>query len=105
MEVIGWLGSACFALCALPQVVQTVKQKHADGFTHGLFWLWVFGELFTIAYVWLDKYSLPLLVNYSFNIAMLCIIGYYKYILPRLRSSRNERKGLEGSLSGPDLAD
>jgi uncharacterized protein with PQ loop repeat len=27
MELIGWLGSLCFAVCALPQVIQTVKEK------------------------------------------------------------------------------
>ena len=80
MELIGWIGGVSLAICAFPQVLQTVKQKHANGFSHGLFWLWLFGEIFTLIYVWFDKYSLPLIVNYVFNLILLSIIGYYKYI-------------------------
>lgn len=31
MELVGWIGSACFAVCALPQVIKTVREKNADG--------------------------------------------------------------------------
>jgi uncharacterized protein with PQ loop repeat len=87
MEFIGWLGSFCFAICALPQVIDTVKKKHADGFSHGLFWLWLFGEIFTIIYVWFEKYSVPLIVNYIFNLVLLSIIGYYKYFYGKTRKT------------------
>ncbi len=80
MELFGWIGSICFALCALPQVFKTIKDGHADGFSSGSLWLWLFGEVFTIIYVWFDKYSLPLIINYIFNLILLSIIGYYKYI-------------------------
>jgi uncharacterized protein with PQ loop repeat len=87
IEFVGWLGSLCFAVCALPQVIQTVKEKNADGISHGLFWLWFFGEIFTIIYVWFDKYSLPLIVNYVFNLILLSIIGYYKYLYGKVRKT------------------
>jgi len=79
MELVGWIGSACFAVCALPQVIKTVREKNADGMSHGLLWLWFLGEAFTIVYVWSAHFSWPLIVNYSFNLVLLSIIGYYKY--------------------------
>jgi uncharacterized protein with PQ loop repeat len=81
MELIGWIGAACFALCALPQAIQCYKQKHANGLNNLTLILWLIGEILTILYV-LDKGAndlLPLFFNYVVNILLLMVILYYKY--------------------------
>ena len=36
METIGWIGSICFALCAIPQAWKSFKDGHSRGITWGL---------------------------------------------------------------------
>jgi uncharacterized protein with PQ loop repeat len=77
LEYIGWSGSICLALCALPQAIKSYKDKHATGISLGFLTLWSLGELLTLIYV-APKMDLPLLTNYLLNIAFLSIIWYYK---------------------------
>lgn len=78
MEVLGWIGSALFALCAVPQAWQSWKQKHSDGLSWSFLLMWFFGEVLTIVYVSQKDDVLPLLANYYFNIALLLIILWYR---------------------------
>lgn len=87
MELIGWLGSLCFAFCALPQAIQVHKEKNADGTSHGMLWLWIFGEIFTLIYVYSTSFSLPLVVNYCINLLILVVIVYYKYFYGKIRKT------------------
>lgn len=41
--------------------------------------MWGLGEVLTFIYVW-PKMEVPLLFNYSVNIALLGVIVYYKFI-------------------------
>lgn len=77
MEIIGWLGSICLAICGIPQAWQSYKDKHSEGISWSFILLWTFGELFALAYVY-DKLDLPLFVNYATNILILSVILYYK---------------------------
>jgi uncharacterized protein with PQ loop repeat len=81
LNVIGWLGSICFSICAIPQAVLSIKQGHSDGTSSLFLGLWLLGEVCTIAYV-LPKLDYPLLVNYIGNLACLLVILRYK-IRPR----------------------
>lgn len=81
MDAIGWMGSMLFALCGLPQAIQSYKQKHSDGLTWMFLLMWFFGEVFTFAYV-LPKMDYPLLANYVVNFAFLIVIMFYK-LFPR----------------------
>lgn len=76
-EFFGWIGSALFAICGLPQALQSIK----DGNSRGLNWFfllaWFGGEIFTIIYVW-PKMDLPLLANYAVNLIFLGIMLKYK---------------------------
>ena len=81
LELFGWVGSILFAICALPQAIESYKQGHSKGLTWGLLLCWFFGELFTIIYV-LPKMDVPLLFNYSCNMVFLLIILYFK-VFPR----------------------
>ena len=85
IEIIGWTGSALFALCGLPQAVQSTREGHS----HGLSWLfllmWFWGEIFTLCYVW-PKMDYPLLANYFVNRVFVVIILFYK-IFPRAKNA------------------
>lgn len=77
-EAMGWIGSMMLAFCALPQAIESWKTKSSNGVTWGLLIMWAIGEVFTFIYVW-EKSDIPLLINYSANIAFLSIITYYKF--------------------------
>ena len=81
METIGYIGSIMLAICGLPQAIESYKTKSSEGLTWGFILLWLFGELFTFAYI-IPKMDLPLLINYSTNIIFLTIIVYFK-IFPK----------------------
>ena len=84
MEIIGWIGSAMFAMCGLPQAVQSSREGHSDGLSWLFLLMWFFGEIFTMIYVW-PKMDYPLLANYLTNMVFLVIILFYK-ISPRTKN-------------------
>jgi uncharacterized protein with PQ loop repeat len=77
IEIIGWLGSICLAICGLPQAWMSYRDKHSHGISWAFVLLWAFGEAFALAYVY-DKLDLPLVTNYLTNILILGVILYYK---------------------------
>ncbi len=77
METIGWIGSILFAICGLPQAIQSIKDGHSRGLNWFFLLAWFWGEVFTIAYV-LPKMDMPLLANYTANMIFLLIILRYK---------------------------
>lgn len=77
-EVIGWLGSALFCLCGLPQAWHSYKNKNSHGVTWAFLWMWFFGEILTFIYV-LPSMMLPLLLNYAINFLFLLVILWYKF--------------------------
>lgn len=84
-EILGWLGSLCLAICAIPQAWMSFRDKHSEGISWSFLLLWAFGELFALVYVY-DKLDLPLLLNYATNILVLGVILYYK-IKPQTKDS------------------
>ncbi len=77
MEIIGWLGSALFAVCGLPQAIQCAREGHARGLNWFFLLAWFGGEVLTIVYVY-PKMDLPLLANYAVNMVFLIIMLRYK---------------------------
>lgn len=77
MESIGWIGSFLFAICGLPQAIQSVRDGHSRGLNWAFILCWLGGEIFTILYVW-PKMDLPLLTNYFINLIFLLIMLFYK---------------------------
>lgn len=82
-EYIGWLGSTFFAICALPQVIQTFRTKRADDLNSLFLLFWLLGEVLTFWYVLYDDvqkgvYHYPLYFNYLFNLLMLVYLVYAK---------------------------
>ena len=76
-ELIGWLSTICFSLCAMPQVIRCFKNKHGRDIPWDLTIIWTLGEIFAIIYV-LPIRDYPLLCNYFLNLLLLSIIIYYK---------------------------
>jgi uncharacterized protein with PQ loop repeat len=83
MEIVGWIGSVLFAICAFPQALQVYRDGHAKGLNWFFLLAWFFGEIFTMAYV-LPKGDIPLISNYVVNIGFLGVILYFK-INPRAK--------------------
>ena len=77
MEAFGWIGSILFAICALPQAIQCYQDGHAKGLNWFFLLAWLFGELFTIVYIW-PKQDYPLLFNYFLNLVFMSVILRYK---------------------------
>lgn len=83
-EVIGWIGSVLFAICALPQAIHTYKTKKSDDLSEIFLWLWFLGEVFTLGYIILSDiakstFHAPLYFNYIFNLILLFYLIYAKY--------------------------
>ena len=79
-ELIGFIGAALLAICALPQAAQSYKQGHSQGINDTFLWCWFCGEMLMLSYVlrYVDGYG-PLFWNYLINTILLGIIVYYKY--------------------------
>lgn len=80
-EYLGWIGSFLFASCGFPAALQSYKEGHSKGMGWSFLLMWFGGEVCTILYI-LPKQDIPLLLNYAFNFAFLCVIIWFK-IFPR----------------------
>jgi len=83
LEVIGWIGAACFALCAVPQAWECYKKGHGRGLSKAFLWLWVVGEVCTLAYM-IPKLLWPPIANLAANLVFLVVILKYVYFPRRL---------------------
>lgn len=81
IEFIGWCGSILFAICGIPQAYKSYVEGHSDGISWAFLILWLFGEFFTIIYIW-PKQDIPLLINYLLNLVWIAVLVKYK-IFPR----------------------
>jgi uncharacterized protein with PQ loop repeat len=83
-EIIGWIGSILFAVCALPQAIHTFRTKKSDDLSAMFLWFWFWGEIFTLSYILYSDfatgtYHFPLYFNYIFNLFLLFYLIYAKY--------------------------
>ena len=77
IELLGYIGSICFAICALPQAYQSYKDKHSDGVNTYFLVLWLVGEIFSLIYG-LTKDVPPIIMNYIGNLILISVILYFK---------------------------
>lgn len=81
LDVIGWLGTACISLSAIPQAIKIHKQGHADGIT----WWYILG---IYAGFWLLLiYSLPK-PGHAVTASYVINITTFSYIILRKRFPR-----------------
>jgi uncharacterized protein with PQ loop repeat len=77
MELIGWLGSILFAICAAPQAWKSYKDGHSDGLATSFLVMCYLGEVLTLIYVW-PTGNMPLIFNYVMNLIFLSVMAWYK---------------------------
>jgi uncharacterized protein with PQ loop repeat len=80
-NIIGWAGSIILGVSSIPQMKKVILDGHADGMAGSFLFCWTFGEILSLIYV-APSYNWPLIANYSINLVILLIIGYYK-LFPR----------------------
>ncbi len=85
-KLLGWAGAGFFAFCAVPQVVQTLREGHARNLNSLFLWMWFWGAILCAVGSVLDVGVVPwLLFNYSMN--LLCVVILLKYkLFPRRHS-------------------
>lgn len=85
IELIGWLGSICFALCAAPEAYNAWIRGNAGTVSRVFLWIWLTGELLTTIYI-PNKHGWdwPIMTNLSLNIFFILVILRYVYF-PRRR--------------------
>lgn len=79
LELIGWIGSICFAVSAAPQALKSVQDGHSEGIAVGMLILWFIGEICSLVYVWPKKH-VPLIANYTLNFIFLVVIIWFKIV-------------------------
>lgn len=88
-ELCGWIGCFLLAICALPQTLKSIKDRHSHGMSWGSILLWLFGEAFGLVYV-ASLASLPLIFNYGLNVILLTIILWYK-VFPKYKENEYKK--------------
>lgn len=77
-DVIGWMGSAAFAICGLPQAWECYKHKTARGINPLFIGLWLIGEVCYVISVLLKfGWVSWMMFNYVANILSIMVITYY----------------------------
>src|SRR5690606_17863903 len=84
IDLLGAAGGILLAFCAAPQAIKAIKDKHSNGLSHGLIWLWLLGELFMFIYIILKYIDYWLILNYVMSLIFISIITYFD-ILPYLK--------------------
>lgn len=75
-EFIGWIGSICLAICALPLVIDSISRGYNE-LPWASLWLWIVGEICVLYYVIAHK-KWPLTINYGLNAIGILILMYYR---------------------------
>jgi uncharacterized protein with PQ loop repeat len=81
IETLGYSGAILLAICALPQMIMSIIDGHANGVSHLFLLSWYIGEILMLVFC-LETIGFggPLVYNYIANVIMLSVIVKYKYI-------------------------
>ena len=77
METLGYIGGLLLALCGAPQAFKSIKDKHSNGVSLLFLLMWLAGEILLLLYSF-QFHSIPLYLNYGFNIVVVSVILWYK---------------------------
>jgi hypothetical protein len=81
--LVGWLGAFALAVCSFPLLVRTVADGHARGVSLAFLLLWWVGEVLMLEHVRRSPArSVPLMVNYATNVAIVGVILFYRLVFP-----------------------
>lgn len=78
MEILGWIGGVILAVCMIPEVFKTIKQKKCT-LSPWMLWLWFFGELIILVPVFKSPNALFLILDHLISIMMLSVFIYYRH--------------------------
>ena len=74
----GWAGGWLLALCSLP-LAWKAWRTGADNTNRWFMWMWLLGEIFSLAYALTLTGAAPLLLNYAVNIAGIAVVMRFNY--------------------------
>ncbi len=77
LQVLGWIATACFMLCVIPQTIACIRAKSAGTLTWAFLVMWFMGCMTGAVYV-AARSDWPLLANYLFGLANIGVIGHFK---------------------------
>lgn len=77
LDIIGWIGAFCFAVCGLPQAYAAYKKGNSEGVSLPFLVLWGLGEILTLIYM-LPKQDYPVIFNLLVNLFFILVIMRYK---------------------------
>lgn len=78
--IFGWIGALCVGVCGIPQVIQCIRQGHAEGLSLWFLILWLIGEVGLMAASLLEFGWVGwLMVNYLLNLTCLTVIFRYRF--------------------------
>ena len=77
MELLGWVSTILLSVCGVPLAVEALKEGRTEANKLFLI-LWGLGEGLGLIYC-LYLGSSPLVVNYSFNMALILIVLRYRF--------------------------
>lgn len=99
ITTLGWAGSLLLALCAIPQAYKSYTEKRTVGVSIVFLWMWLAGEVMAAIYVYWEKYSLPLMLNYISNIILILIIMWFSYFPKQtvITNKKSHMKETEGT--------
>ena len=86
LQVLGWVTSACFMLCVVPQTISCIRARSAGTLTWPFLLMWFIGCLTGSIYVAV-RADWPLLANYGFSLLNVGVLVWYK-----VRDGRQERQ-------------
>lgn len=81
IELLGIVGSLTLSICAVPQVIESIRTGYS-GMNIQMLWLWLIGALLMLVYSFILYSDVILLLTYSSAIIFSSIILYYK-LYPR----------------------
>lgn len=82
-NVIGWIMSASFTGCGVPQAWKSYRDGHSKGLSLYFLLLWIIGEVCGVFYSFeFTPFPWPLFINYSVSTIITFIIMKY-YFFPR----------------------
>lgn len=86
--MIGWIGSILLALCAVPELIRTIRMKKCH-IGWGMLLTWYFGEILVLYYIMSSLWSAPMIFNYVLNIAIISVMIIYKLTFPETKGKIN----------------
>ena len=74
MDSVGALGGFLLAICAIPELISTIRTGRCR-LSWGFLALWGLGEALLLAYTWGDW---RLMLNYGANVALIAVLVGYR---------------------------